>query len=203
MTLSSVLARSFCSCANRSSNRSLVCWPPKGGPPNFVPRRTILALPCVPQKRREKNPSVAACFPREIMAPLVNNKRANLFSFSVLMHSVPNLLLDPGPVVQEFRLREREELARLLFPSSAPASPEQQLGDSCVIIRLYVSLCGRREYLWPRRHLEHAGPEPQDPVDPEGLAAVTPSSLGIDLLLYPLVCPRYQCRWCLGDPSLP
>jgi hypothetical protein len=58
-----------------------------------------------------------------------------------------------GPSVPAFRFSEREALARLLFPSPTPkpASYQQQIRDSCEIIRLYASLCGRREYPRTRR----------------------------------------------------
>jgi Protein of unknown function (DUF3435) len=109
-----------------------------------------------------------------------------------------------GPAVPEFRFSEREGLAKLLFPSSAstPASPQQRNADSCEIIRLYASLCGRREYPRPRRLPEHCGRDPPNALDSEDLGDVRPCFLDTDPDIYPVHCPGTQCLFCLGDISL-
>jgi Protein of unknown function (DUF3435) len=109
-----------------------------------------------------------------------------------------------GPAAPEFRFSEREGLARLLFPSSAstPASTQQRNSSSCEIIRLYASLCGRREYPRPRRQPGHAGRDQPNAVGSEGLADVRPCFLDTDPDIYPIRCPGTQCLFCLGDTSL-
>lgn len=109
----------------------------------------------------------------------------------------------PRPDEQPFRFREREDLIRLLFPRSLPTSPQQQVENSSKIIRLYASLCGRRESPRLRCRPEHVIPEPCISVYPKGPADVTSCPLDTDLDTYPLQCPGTQCLFCLGDDHLP
>jgi len=105
-----------------------------------------------------------------------------------------------GPSMPAFRFSEREALARLLFPppTPKPASYQQQIEDSCEIIRLYASLCGRREYPRTRTRRQDLSKS----VDLEEETEVKPCFLDTEPDIYPMQCPGTQCLFCLGDVSL-
>ncbi len=113
-----------------------------------------------------------------------------------------------GPSKPTFRFSEREELARLLFPSPTPTptptptSYEKQIEDSCQIIRAYASLCGRGEYPRPRHQPEQAGQDPPESLDVGDVTDIKPCFLDTEPDMYPLLCPGTQCLFCLGDVSL-
>jgi hypothetical protein len=72
--------------------------------------------------------------------------------------------------------------------------------DSCQIIRLYTSLCGRREYPRTRRRSGH---DSQDQ-SAESIEAseVKPCFLDTEPDIYPMQCPGIQCLFCLGGVGL-
>jgi len=84
-----------------------------------------------------------------------------------------------GPSMPSFRFSEREALARLLFPppTPTPASYQQQIEDSCEIVRLYASLCGRREYPRTWRQLRRDDEAQSESVDSEDDTDVKPCFL--------------------------
>jgi hypothetical protein len=103
-----------------------------------------------------------------------------------------------GPSMPAFRFSEWEALARLLFPSPTltPTFYQQQIEDSCEIVRLYASLCGRREYPQTRRQ------DQSKSIDLEEETEVKPCFLDTEPDIYPMRCPRTQCLFYLGDVSL-
>ena len=105
-----------------------------------------------------------------------------------------------GPSIPAFRFSEREGLAKLLFPlpSQEAKSSRQQIEDSCQIIRLYSSLCGRREYPRTRRGPQDASQDQSDSV----ISNVKPCFLDTEPDIYPMRCPGTQCLFCLGDITL-
>jgi hypothetical protein len=108
-----------------------------------------------------------------------------------------------GPSMPTFLFSEREALARLLFPppTPTPASYQQQIEDSCEIVRLYASLCGRREYPRTRRQVRSDGQAQSDSVDSED-ETVKLCFLDTEPDIYPMRCPGTQCLFCLGDINL-
>jgi hypothetical protein len=109
-----------------------------------------------------------------------------------------------GPSAPVYLFSEREALAKLLFPSPSqkPKSYQQQIEDSCQIVRLYASLCGRREYPRTRRGQQHDSQDQSEPVDSKGISEVKPCFLDTEPDIYPMRCPGTQCLFCLGDVSL-
>jgi hypothetical protein len=106
------------------------------------------------------------------------------------------------PSIPAFLFSEREALAELLFPSPTlkPKSQQEQIEDSCQIIRLYTSLCGRREY--PRTRCG-ARRDNQDQSEELGdVSDVKPCFLDTEPDIYPMQCPGTQCLFCLGDVGL-
>jgi Protein of unknown function (DUF3435) len=107
-----------------------------------------------------------------------------------------------GPSLPTFLFSEREALAKLLFPSPTPKpkSYQQQVEDSCQIIRLYASLCGRREYPRTRRRSGHnSQDQSEESID---ASEVKPCFLDTEPDIYPMQCPGTQCLFCLGDVGL-
>jgi hypothetical protein len=107
-----------------------------------------------------------------------------------------------APSMPAFLFSEREALAKLLFPSPTlkPKSHQEQIKDSCQIIQLYASLCGRREYPRTRRGAQRDG---QDRCEESGeVSEIKPCFLDTEPDIYPMQCPGTQCLFCLGDVSL-
>jgi hypothetical protein len=106
-----------------------------------------------------------------------------------------------GPSVPTFCFNERDELAKLLFPSPTPKpkSYQQQIEDSCQIVRLYTALCGRREYPRTRRSRHDSEDLFEESKD---VSEVKPCFLDTEPDIYPMQCPGTQCLFCLGDVSL-
>jgi hypothetical protein len=107
-----------------------------------------------------------------------------------------------GPSIPTYRFPEREGLAKLLFlsPSEKSKSYQQQIKDSCQIIRLYSSLCGRREY--PRTRRGQQDDSQDQPQSVDEVSEVKPCFLDTEPDIYPMRCPGTQCLFCLGDVSL-
>jgi hypothetical protein len=107
-----------------------------------------------------------------------------------------------APSMPAFLFSERDALAKLLFPPPTlkPKPYSEQIEDSCQIIRLYASLCGRREYPRTRRGAQHDG---QDRSEESGeVSEIKPCFLDTEPDIYPMQCPGTQCLFCLGDVSL-
>ena len=96
-----------------------------------------------------------------------------------------------GPSIPTYRFSEREGLAKLLFPLplQKPKSYQQQIEDSCQIIRLYSSLCGRREYPRTRRGQQDASQDQSESVD--SISEVKPCFLDTEPDIYPMRCPGH------------
>ena len=111
-----------------------------------------------------------------------------------------------GPVAPVFQFSEREELARLLFPSpDAKISYDQQIKDSCQIVRLLTSLCDRRQYPRSRRQLRYDGSGEQEiesNKESNTVWDVEPCFLDSCPEIFPIQCPGTQCLFCLGDDRL-
>jgi len=112
-----------------------------------------------------------------------------------------------GPAPPIFRFGERKDLAKLLFPLPDTKTPScvQQIQNGCQIIRLYASLCSRREYPRLRRQPKHAGcdPEKSGPdITTEGDLDIAPCFVDTCPGIFPVQCPGTQCLFCLGDGTL-
>ena len=107
-----------------------------------------------------------------------------------------------GPSIPAFLFSEREALAKLLFPSptSKTKSHQEQTEDRCQIIRLYDSLCGRREYPRTRRGVQNDSQDQSE--ESKEVSEVKPCFLDTEPDFYPMQCPGTQCLFCLGDVSL-
>ena len=97
-----------------------------------------------------------------------------------------------GPSRPAFLFSERKALAKLLFPppTSKPRPHQEQIEDSCQIIRLYASLCGRREYPRTRRRAQRDGQDQSK--ESRAVSEIKPCFLDTEPDIYPMQCP--------GDP---
>jgi hypothetical protein len=106
------------------------------------------------------------------------------------------------PSKPTFPFSEREALTKLLFPPPTLKSKphHKQIEDSCQIIRLYASLCGRREYPRARRGAQSDGQDQSK--ESTVVSEVKPCFLHTEPDMYPMQCPGTQCLFCLRDDSL-
>ena len=91
-----------------------------------------------------------------------------------------------APSTPAFLFSERDALAKLLFPlpTLKPKPYPEQIEDSCQIIRLYASLCGRREY--PRTR-GGAQPDGRDQSEESGeVCEIKPCFLDTEPDIYPM-----------------
>jgi hypothetical protein len=97
-------------------------------------------------------------------------------------------------------------LPKLSFTSPyAKTSYEQQIEDSCRLVRLLMSLCDRCQYPRSLRQPKDDGSgkqevEPDKSLDTEW--DVEPCFLDSCPDIFPVQCPGTQCLFCLGDNRL-
>jgi len=106
------------------------------------------------------------------------------------------------PKTPHFRFSEREQLVKALFPSKLPISYQEKVESSCEIIRLYESLCHRRENRRVQHQMSDADSDIQEVADSETLLNVKPCFPDMEPGIYPLRCPGTQCLFCLGNEAL-
>ena len=90
---------------------------------------------------------------------------------------------------------------------SWPKMPYEHSSSICTLlryiaIRIYTSLCGRREDPRMRRRLQHNSRNQSESLDSRDTTDSKPCFPHLEPDIYPMRCPGTQCLFCLGDVSL-
>ena len=146
----------------------------------------------------------ASLFQRKLTALFKHSRKEHFDTIrETVLHNQHTGQAKPfSPKTPHFRFLEREQLVQALFTSKLPKSYQKKVESSCEIIRLYESLCHRRENPRLRYQLSDVGSNMEEVADSETLLEIDQSVLEVEVDSYPLRCPGLQCLFCLGNEAL-